>query len=260
MVIAPGDVIGLVGANGAGKSTMLRILAGIDRPASGSVTLAPPDATVGLLPQETERLEGETILEHLSRRTGVTGAQRALDDATTGLANGDPGADDAYTPALDRWLVLGGADLDERAAEVAADIGLDVDLHTPMTVLSGGQAARAGLASLLLSRFDILLLDEPTNDLDLGGLERLERFIAETSAGMMVVSHDRELLSRCATRILELDLHQEQVNHYGGGFEAYLIDASVSGPTPESATTSTPTPSVGCGSGDAPNGHGPTRA
>ena len=93
-----------------------------------------------------------------------------------------------------------------------------------MTTLSGGQAARAGLAALLLSRFDVLLLDEPTNDLDLAGLDRLERFIAETSAGIVVISHDRELLTRCATRIVELDIAQGSVNHYGGGFASYLVE------------------------------------
>ena len=224
LVVAPGDVIGLVGPNGAGKSTLLRILAGDETPTSGTVTLAPPDANVGLLPQETERRTGETVLAHLARRTGVTDALGALDASTSALADGRDNAADDYAEALDRWLALGGADLDERAAAVAADVGLDVGLDVSMTALSGGQAARAGLAALLLSRFDVLLLDEPTNDLDLPGLDRLERFIAETSAGIVVISHDRELLTRCATRIVELDIAQGSVNHYGGGFASYLVE------------------------------------
>lgn len=107
----------------------------------------------------------------------MAAAQAELDAATQGLVDGTPGADDAYATALDMWLNLGGADLDERAQEVADELGLAVGLDLPMTALSGGQAARAGLASLLLSRYDVFLLDEPTNDLDLDGLERLERFV-----------------------------------------------------------------------------------
>jgi len=100
-----------------------------------------------------------------------------MDAAAEELSTGAPGADDRYATALDRWLALGGADLDERAAEIAADVGLGVGLDTPTTTLSGGQAARAGLVALLASRYDVLLLGEPTNDLDLDGLERLERFV-----------------------------------------------------------------------------------
>ena len=222
LVVAPGDVIGLVGVNGAGKSTLLRLLAGLDAPESGTLRLSPATATVGHLPQEPERRPGESVRGFLGRRTGVTAAQAELDDATQGLVDGMPGADDAYSAALDRWLGLGGADLDERAEEVAADLGLTVGLDLPMTALSGGQAARAGLASLLLSRYDVFLLDEPTNDLDLDGLDRLESFVSGLRAGTVLISHDREFLTRTVTRVLELDLAQQQVNHYGGGYGAYL--------------------------------------
>ncbi|MGA4686535.1 ABC-F family ATP-binding cassette domain-containing protein [Micromonospora sp. AB353] len=227
LVVAPGDVVGLVGVNGAGKSTLLRTLAGLVPREQGSVSLSPPTATVGYLPQEPERRPGETVREFLARRTGVSAAQAALDAATEALTAGAAGADDAYANALERWLDLGGADLDERAAQVAAELGLDVGLDHPMTGLSGGQAARAGLASLLLSRYDVFLLDEPTNDLDLAGLDRLERFVTGLRAGTVVVSHDREFLTRTVTRIVELDLHQRQVNHYGGGYAAYLEEREV---------------------------------
>ncbi|CAL9589973.1 Energy-dependent translational throttle protein EttA [Streptomyces sp. enrichment culture] len=222
LVVAPGDVIGLVGVNGAGKSTLLRLLAGLDTPEEGELRLSPPTGTVGHLPQEPERRPGETVLEFLHRRTGVAAAQAELDAATQGLVDGAAGADDAYATALDRWLDLGGADLDERAREVADELGLAVGLDLPMTALSGGQAARAGLASLLLSRYDVFLLDEPTNDLDLDGLERLERFVGGLRAGTVVISHDREFLARTVTKVLELDLAQQQINLYGGGYESYL--------------------------------------
>ncbi|MFG3497463.1 ABC-F family ATP-binding cassette domain-containing protein [Streptomyces sp. NPDC047928] len=222
LVVAPGDVIGLVGVNGAGKSTLLRLLAGLDTPEQGELRLSPATATIGHLPQEPERRADETVRAFLARRTGVTAAQEAMDAATQGLVDGTPGADDAYAVSLDRWLNLGGADLDERADEVAASLGLTVDLDQPMASLSGGQAARAGLASLLLSRYDLFLLDEPTNDLDLDGLERLEGFVRGLRAGTVVISHDREFLTRTVTRVLELDLAQQTVTLFGGGYQAYL--------------------------------------
>jgi ATPase subunit of ABC transporter with duplicated ATPase domains len=227
LVVSPGEVIGLVGVNGAGKSTLLRTLGGLLAPEDGSVTLSPSSAAVGYLPQEPERRDGETVLGFLSRRTGVAQAQQELDAATEGLVGGRDGADDEYSTALERWLALGGADLDDRAGEVAAELGLAVTLDQPMTSLSGGQAARAGMASLLLSRYDIFLLDEPTNNLDLGGLERLERFVSDLRAGTVLVSHDREFLDRTVTRVVELDLAQQQVNVYGGGYAAYLAEREV---------------------------------
>jgi ATPase subunit of ABC transporter with duplicated ATPase domains len=222
LTVAAGDVVGLVGANGAGKSTLLRILAGLDAPEAGSVSLTPATATVGYLPQEADRRPAETIAAFLARRTGVTASQAALDDASDALARAVPGSEDAYTTALERWLTLGGADLEDRAEAVTADVGLLVPLDTETAVLSGGQAARAGLASLLLSRYDVLLLDEPTNDLDLDGLDRLERFVRGLRAGTVVVSHDREFLARTVDRVVELDLAQQRVCVYGGGYQAYL--------------------------------------
>lgn len=230
LTVTPGDVVGVVGANGAGKSTLLRLLAGIDEPQAGVITLSPADAFVGWLPQEHERVHGETVAEYIARRTGCARATRDMDAAAAAL--GDPalspaGVDpaDVYSAALDRWLASGAADLDERLPVVLADLGLDLGgtpAEAAMTSLSGGQAARVGLAALLLSRFDIVLLDEPTNDLDLDGLERLEAFVRGLRGGVVLVSHDREFLARCVTRVLELDLAQHTNRVYGGGYDAYL--------------------------------------
>ncbi|WP_412750326.1 ABC-F family ATP-binding cassette domain-containing protein [Krasilnikovia sp. M28-CT-15] len=222
LVVAPGDVIGLVGVNGAGKTTLLRTLAGLLSVESGSVSLSPPTATVGYLPQERERRPGETVHDFLARRTGVGPAHAAMEAAAEAMAAGVAAAYDGYDEALQRWLALGGADFEERALAVADEIGLGVAPTHPMTALSGGQAARAQMASLLLSRYDVFLLDEPTNDLDLDGLARLEKFVTGLRAGTLLVSHDREFLARTATAVLELDLHQQQVNLFGGGYEAYL--------------------------------------
>ncbi len=191
----------MVAPNGTGKSTLLKLLAGLDTPDSGTVTLSPPGATVGYLPQEPERRPGETVRAYLGRRTGVAAAERALDDASAALAEQTPGADDAYADALERYLALGAADFDARVGAVCADLGLParvLDLEMPS--LSGGQAARANLAAIVLARFDVFLLDEPTNDLDFAGLERLERFLRdELTGGAVIVSHDRAFLDRTIT-------------------------------------------------------------
>ncbi|MGY5882867.1 ABC-F family ATP-binding cassette domain-containing protein [Modestobacter lacusdianchii] len=227
LVVAPGDVVGLVGVNGAGKSTLLRTLAGVLPAESGEITLSPPSATVGHLPQETDRRPGETVLDLLARRTGVAAAEQAMEEATEGLTAGAPGADDRYGDALERWLALGGADLAERAEAVVASVAPGVALDALTVGLSGGQAARVGLASLMLSRYDVLLLDEPTNDLDLAGLEQLERFVTDLRTGVVLVSHDREFLARTVTRVVELDLAQQLVRVHDGGYEAYLTEREV---------------------------------
>ncbi len=227
LVVGGGDVVGLVGANGAGKSTLLRLLAGELEPEDGTVAMTPATATVGHLPQEPDRRPGETVAGFVSRRTGVAAAQAELDAASDALAGGGAGVDDRYALALDTWLALGGADLEERTWVVLADLGLTLDPGTPMTALSGGQAARAGLAALLLSRYDVLLLDEPTNDLDLDGLDRLERFVAGLGSPAVIVSHDREFLARTITRVVELDLAQQSVDVYDGGYDSYLAERDV---------------------------------
>ncbi len=220
--IGPRTRLGVVGPNGVGKSTLLRILAGQERPDRGTITTTPPTLRVGHLVQEPERTD-ETVFEFLGRRTGVTAAEAELERAAAALADGTDAAADAYTDALDAYLAAGGPDLDARARAMCDDVGLPVRLlDASMRVLSGGEAARASLAAILLSRFDVLLLDEPTNDLDFAGLERLEAFVDELPGGVVIVSHDRAFLERTVTRVLELDEHSRSGTEYGGGWLGYL--------------------------------------
>jgi ATPase subunit of ABC transporter with duplicated ATPase domains len=221
LLVTPGSRIGVIGPNGVGKSTLLRVLAGDLAPDAGTVTRTPPTATVGYLPQETDRRPGESLAGLLARRTGVAAAQAELDRTAEALAHG--GSDTAYADALDRYLGLGGPDFEARAAAVCHDLGLPphlLDLGTE--ALSGGQLARASLAGILLSRYDVFLLDEPTNDLDFAGLDRLEEFLTSLPGGLVVVSHDRAFLERTVTSVLEIDEFARTATEYRGGWAAYV--------------------------------------
>jgi ATPase subunit of ABC transporter with duplicated ATPase domains len=222
--VASRDRVGVVGPNGTGKTTLLRVLAGLQVPDRGSVTLAPPTATVGYLPQEPERRAGETVRAFFARRTGVIAAAAELEAATATVTTDH----DRYDTALGRWLVLGGADLDARIGPVWAGLGLDARLlDQDMTTLSGGQAARASLGAILLAQFDVFLLDEPTNDLDFDGLDRLEGFLDGLPGAAMIVSHDRAFLERTITSVLELDAQNHQARVFAGGWLAYLEERAI---------------------------------
>jgi ATPase subunit of ABC transporter with duplicated ATPase domains len=212
--------LGLVGPNGVGKSTLLRILAGVERPDGGTVAREPADLRVGYLPQEVDARPGETLLGYLGRRTGVAQAESELERLAAALAE-DGSAGEAYSAALERFLALGGGDLEPRSRAMCAELGLPMSIEQETAALSGGEAARAALASILLSRFDVLLLDEPTNDLDFDGLERLERFLARHDGAIVVVSHDREFLDRTVTRVAEIERGSRGVREWAGGWSDF---------------------------------------
>jgi ATPase subunit of ABC transporter with duplicated ATPase domains len=224
LVVAPRARIGLVGPNGAGKSTLLRLLAGVDTPDRGAIRKTAALA-VGFLPQERDPLPGETLRAYLARRAGIAEPERQMDALAARLAD-EPEQTHAYTAALDAFLARGGGDLEARAQQVLAELGLeavldDTGLDRPMTALSGGEAARAALASILLSRFDVLLLDEPTNDLDFAGLARLESFLQAYDGAVVIVSHDRAFLDRTVTKVVELDDWTHGATEYAGGWSEY---------------------------------------
>jgi ATPase subunit of ABC transporter with duplicated ATPase domains len=204
LTVPPGARTGVVGPNGSGKSTLLRILAGVEAPTSGSVDA---DGTIGYLPQEPDRRPGETLLGFLARRTGVAAAEAEMSAGGEG-----------YHDALDRFLALGGADLEPRARGVCAELGLRIPLARELPTLSGGELARVSLAALLLARFDVLCLDEPTNDLDFEGLDRLERFVRAYPGSVVLVSHDRAFLDRTVTRLVVFEAETRTVSEFAGTY------------------------------------------
>jgi ATPase subunit of ABC transporter with duplicated ATPase domains len=213
LVVPPGARVGLVGPNGVGKSTLLRLLAGVDEPDGGSISRG---GAVGYLPQEQEARAGERVREYLARRTGVGAAELRMDDLAKRLA-ADASLAGEYGDALDEFLARGGGDFEARAKAALPDVPLEREVAT----LSGGEAARAALASILLARYDVLLLDEPTNDLDFAGLARLEQFLAGYAGAAVIVSHDRAFLDRTVSRIVELDEWTHGATEYPGGWSEY---------------------------------------
>ena len=224
-VIGDRSRVAVVGANGVGKSSLLRLVAGLEEPESGTVAVRPVGATIGFLPQERDRRPAEELGQYLARRAGVAAAEAAMQRAAAALAAGKPSADAVYATALDHYLAIDGPSFESRAAAVVAGLGLDPEKLTQTTnTLSGGELARAGLAAILLTRVDLLLLDEPTNDLDAMGLTRLEEFLVERDGTLLVVSHDRAFLERTADQVLELDEFTHAARLFGGGFSAYVVE------------------------------------
>lgn len=246
-VVSEGTRIGLVGPNGSGKSTLLALLAGDLPPDQGSIVASPATSTIGLLHQELRADPGQTIAGLLADRTGVAEAASDLQAATYELATGahpDSGLAAAagsdlrppssttdlrdtlvatrYDEALNRWLRLGGSDLESRTAAALADAGLGgIDEDQTVDTLSGGEQAKVGLATILLSRFDVLLLDEPTNNLDAPGLARLRDFLAAIRCPVVVVSHDRSFMASTVTSVLELSSHEHKTTLYRGDWAMY---------------------------------------
>jgi ATPase subunit of ABC transporter with duplicated ATPase domains len=212
-----GARIALIGPNGAGKSTLLRIAAGVEEPDAGTVERR---GSVGYLPQLPPG--AATVRDTILEQIGVRAAAAELEHHAAALERGDLGAIEPHAAALERWLARGGADADARLGAAAAELGLEPALFDrPLEQLSGGQAARAGLAALRVARFDVLLLDEPTNHLDADGLERLRALVATAPGAVVLASHDRALLAEVADDVVELDGRTGAAMRHAGGWTAY---------------------------------------
>jgi len=210
----------LVGSNGVGKSTLLRLIAGLERPNAGSVNM-PSGALVGYLAQEVAVRGDESIEAYLRRITGIDVVHRRMDDLAADLGRG--GRMDEYAEAQTQFECLGGYDFERRVRIVLAGFGLrDVDAGRSLQSLSGGQRSKVALGGILLKGVDVLLLDEPTNNLDLPALLWLENFLIQSTATILLVSHDRRLIDRVASKVFEIDWHTREATTYGGGCSDFL--------------------------------------
>jgi ATP-binding cassette subfamily F protein 3 len=224
----PGERVGLIGPNGCGKTTLLKIILGGIAPDSGSAWLSPRDVRVGYLAQALEYRPGQTAGEVMKAAVaGLADAEKRLETLSARMATVQGEALEhlltEYDQALDAFERLGGYGIEARTLAVLDGLGLrDLDQETPVDILSGGQKTRLGLARLLLSHPDLLLLDEPTNHLDIEALEWLEAFLQGFQGAVLIVSHDRTFLDRTVSAILDLDPRTHTVTEYPGTYSDYV--------------------------------------
>jgi ATPase subunit of ABC transporter with duplicated ATPase domains len=234
--VQQGDRIGLVGRNGAGKTTSMRVLAGESEPYAGSVVANTP---VGYLPQDPR--EGDLQVSAKDRVLSARGLDemlRRMEKAQTAMAELVDGAQNEkavrdYGRIEERFSALGGYAAESEAARICAHLGLpDRVLHQRIATLSGGQRRRVELARILFAASDgggggapsanTLLLDEPTNHLDADSITWLRSFLASHDGGLVVISHDTELLAAVVNKVWYLDATRSEVDVYNVGWKRYL--------------------------------------
>lgn len=211
-VINKKDRIALVGKNGAGKSTMLKILAGLQHPTAGTVSI-PRECTIGYLPQvmvlsdeRTVMQEAELAFEHIfEMQADIERMNQELADRTDYESEDYQKLIDRFTHENDRFLMMGGTNYQAEIERTLQGLGFSrTDFDRPTSEFSGGWRMRIELAKLLLRRPDVLLLDEPTNHLDIESIQWLENFLATRANAVVLVSHDRAFLNNVTTRTIEI--------------------------------------------------------
>jgi ATP-binding cassette subfamily F protein 3 len=217
----PGERVGLVGPNGCGKTTLLRILAGEETASSGTVS-RDPRLRIGYLPQGFTPDQDATLGEVIGK---LAGDPRALEDELASAAltltqmPDDVEAQAVYDDLLRRIQAAESG----RTADILAGLGLaDIDPGQLVRTLSGGQQTRLSLGLVLLADPQLLLLDEPTNHLDIAMLEWLEAWLNRFPGGVLIVSHDRTFLDRTVSRILDMDARRHSVKEYAGSYSDYV--------------------------------------
>ncbi len=221
--IPKGSRLALVGPNGCGKTTLLRILVGLDEPSGGKVARA-KSVHIGYLPQEAEfEMEGTVWDACFAVFTDLIARQGELEKLETEMSS--PASREQalirYGPLQHEFERRGGYTFPTRIKQVLTGLGFATDdFHMPLDHLSGGQRTRAFLARLLLSEPDLLLLDEPTNHLDISAVEWLEGYLSQWEGAVVMVSHDRYFLDQVANGILEMAFGVTE--HYSGNYSAYL--------------------------------------
>ncbi len=224
-VVNDGERVGLVGANGVGKSTLLRIITGEITPDSGDV-LIPESVTPGYLAQQPPLLPDATVDDLIYEIVGeLRQLETQLRDIESRLANPDEDLDALlvdYGEIQERFERAGGYEIDHQIESVIAGLGLgDLDRQRLFASLSGGEQERVLLATLLLRSPDLLLLDEPTNHLDFAALGWLESYLSTYPGGILAVSHDRAFLNRTANRIVEIDERTRTAKQYVGNYDDF---------------------------------------
>ena len=217
---------GIVGPNGGGKTSLLRVLVGDQEPNGGQVYRA-AGLRIGYVPQTTQPITSGTIKDEVMVAFEETlSLERAIADSALEVQRADAGsrrhAERRYTSQLERYEALGGYDYQNRMERVAAGVGLTAStLDNPAASASGGERTRAALARALLADPDLLVLDEPTNYLDFKGLTWLETFLQRSGHAFIVTSHDRYFLDAVAERIWELD--HGRLHAYPGNYSRYRV-------------------------------------
>ena len=211
-VVNDHDRIALVGKNGAGKSTMLKILCGLQRPTSGAVNV-PGGATIGYLPQVMKLSDDTTVREetrkafmnHTKMKARLDRMQEEMSQRTDYESADYLELIDRFTQAHDRFMMMGGENYEASMERTLTGLGFErTDFDRPTREFSGGWRMRIELAKILLQKPDVLLLDEPTNHLDIESIQWLEQFIQTSSSAVVLVSHDRAFINNITNRTLEI--------------------------------------------------------
>ncbi|GAA1517354.1 ABC-F family ATP-binding cassette domain-containing protein [Kribbella lupini] len=223
--VGPGDKVGLVGRNGAGKTTLTKILAGEGLPASGSVSSS---GEIGYLPQDPRTGDLAVLArDRILSARGLDEVVRRMRNAEKQMASSDDKTREKgmrrYERAEADLHAAGGYAAESEAARIAANLGLpDRVLGQPLSTLSGGQRRRVELARILFAQAETLLLDEPTNHLDADSIVWLRDFLKQYPGGVIMISHDVNLLEETVTRVFHLDANRAEIDVYNVGWKAYL--------------------------------------